>query len=448
MKILIVDDEADIRDIIAFTLGSEIEAEYVFAETGIEAINVLEHEIIDLVISDFNMPMGTGADVYKFILDKNIQTSFSLCSSIMASDHKLFSEGEQFLGQITKPHVFEGIIKILNLYENRKSNQNVQNEDIIKNTSKYSPISFNILRKIKISPVDIYLKINDNKFIKLFNIDSEITINDIEKYEKKKITSFFILKNDVESFVGNILTHGFSLLENKENKYDEEVVLDAHEVIADVLEGFGISKRLIELTDESIKFTIDRFEKNKQTREELHKVLGYKSLYLTKHSVLLAYINCGLLSALPWDSLETKNKMVMSSFFHDVRIKHPGFDESTYIPMNEGLINFKDHPYEAAKLIRSFDGVFIDVDKIIIEHHEKPDGSGLPRGLSASQLSPLSSLFIFSHDIVDAIFKLQRENKELTKQNILVELSEDYYTCGHFSKCYEAFISMELFDEN
>ncbi|HEX7974335.1 MAG TPA: response regulator, partial [Anaerolineales bacterium] len=58
-RILIADDEKDIRDLISFTLrfaGHEVIA----ASNGEEALNNALHEIPDLVLLDVRMPRMTG----------------------------------------------------------------------------------------------------------------------------------------------------------------------------------------------------------------------------------------------------------------------------------------------------------------------------------------------------------------------------------------------------
>jgi len=65
-KILIAEDERDIRDLIAFTLrfaGYEV----ITANNGEEAVSLTLKEIPDLVITDVRMPKMTGYDACKLI---------------------------------------------------------------------------------------------------------------------------------------------------------------------------------------------------------------------------------------------------------------------------------------------------------------------------------------------------------------------------------------------
>jgi len=58
-KILIAEDERDIRDLITFTLGFA-GYEVVAAANGEEAVNLARQEIPDLVLMDVRMPRMTG----------------------------------------------------------------------------------------------------------------------------------------------------------------------------------------------------------------------------------------------------------------------------------------------------------------------------------------------------------------------------------------------------
>ena len=227
---------------------------------------------------------------------------------------------------------------------------------------------------------------------------------------------------------------------------EETKVIDAHSVIMNTVRVLGLSDRIVRATENSVNLALDTFEKNKNFNDVYAKIFGNEKLYLTKHSIALSYITCGIISKLPWDSIECRNKLVMSSFLHDVTINTPEFNEgSSSLEEQDSLINFRDHPKEAVELIKSYKEIPADVDQIIIDHHEKPDGSGTPRGLTASQLKPLASVFIFSHDIVDAIFSIEEQKLEFKLENVLSLLNKDSYSIGHFKKCYEALEQLEIF---
>jgi HD-GYP domain len=227
---------------------------------------------------------------------------------------------------------------------------------------------------------------------------------------------------------------------------EETKIIDAHNVIMKTVKNFGFSDKIVRATENSVKVALETFQKVKKFDSVYNRIFKNERSYLTKHSVALSYVTCGIISKLAWDSMENRNKLVMSSFLHDVTINVPVLDEEVLTESEmEHLVNFKDHPSEAVELIKKYKNIPADVDQIILDHHEKPDGSGLPRGLTANQLKPLASIFIFSHDVVEAIFKLESESLAFTTQNVLSKLDKEYYSVGNFKKCYQALEQLELF---
>jgi len=67
MKVLVVDDFATMRRIITNVLRQIGFENIVEAEDGVKALQVLEQDSIDFVITDWNMPEMSGLDLLKAI---------------------------------------------------------------------------------------------------------------------------------------------------------------------------------------------------------------------------------------------------------------------------------------------------------------------------------------------------------------------------------------------
>jgi CheY-like chemotaxis protein len=70
-KILIVDDEEDLREILEFHVESNFDNPIVFAHNGAHAVDVLNSDDdIGLIVCDYSMPVENGA----FVFNHNINT--------------------------------------------------------------------------------------------------------------------------------------------------------------------------------------------------------------------------------------------------------------------------------------------------------------------------------------------------------------------------------------
>ncbi|MBI3544350.1 MAG: HD domain-containing protein, partial [Deltaproteobacteria bacterium] len=100
----------------------------------------------------------------------------------------------------------------------------------------------------------------------------------------------------------------------------------------------------------------------------------------------------------------------------------------------EEINRFRNHPIAAADVVRKFSEVPPDVDTIITQHHERPDGTGFPRGSTASYISPLACVFILAHDFVDYVF----DHREKASFEAFLESVERQNLGGNFTKIVDS----------
>ena len=79
----------------------------------------------------------------------------------------------------------------------------------------------------------------------------------------------------------------------------------------------------------------------------------------------------------------------------------------------------------------------IDLDKILLNHHEKYDGTGFPHGIGWSKLPFLSTVFIVAHEFIIHMHKSDFSEGEMVK---FIELKKGEYLEGNFK---EVIIALE-----
>lgn len=65
MRVLFVDDEDDIRELIEFAIMTEDDIEPTFAGTGLDAIATMETQTFDVIMLDVMMPPPDGMEVLR-----------------------------------------------------------------------------------------------------------------------------------------------------------------------------------------------------------------------------------------------------------------------------------------------------------------------------------------------------------------------------------------------
>ena len=84
-SILVVDDEAPIRDLLSQALGGH-NRRILTAQNGLEALDVLESSKVDLILLDLKMPELDGAETFGKIRARGIDTPVILITGFPESE--------------------------------------------------------------------------------------------------------------------------------------------------------------------------------------------------------------------------------------------------------------------------------------------------------------------------------------------------------------------------
>ncbi len=126
----------------------------------------------------------------------------------------------------------------------------------------------------------------------------------------------------------------------------------------------------------------------------------YKWVYT--HSVNVALISLMMADRLGLDE-EQQETLAIGALLHDVgklRIPRAILEKESSLS-NEEMALMKKHSEFGLKLVAAC-GLPQEITDVIIQHHERLDGSGYPYGLQAGQISRLAEITMIA-DVIDAI---------------------------------------------
>ena len=107
LRILYVDDDPQYHSLVAMAIKQRLGIDIELASSGYEAIELLNQgERYSMIVSDYMMPNGNGADLFKHLTDNKIFSLFILFTG-HDDDAELRSQfpGNMFLGMVSKAKV-------------------------------------------------------------------------------------------------------------------------------------------------------------------------------------------------------------------------------------------------------------------------------------------------------------------------------------------------------
>lgn len=415
MRVLYAEDNEEIREILTLRFKSLTKGEVITCDNGQEAIGVLEGGVhVDLIVSDHFMDGGTGLDLYLFVKRMKLNIPFILMTGAKDIEELGFGnflEDNPLNKLITKPPKMpllkEAILNVMSSGEE-------QPDGLPQSENGHVPIRLKILYRSDFAPTDIYIKIRDGHFVKIYNSKDELGEEDIAKYERKNIETMYIREEELNKFLEPymiILMKIFAEeIEQEENKVFEKQ-LEAQEIIHSQLKSSGMTEEAMELAKSLVENNIKMGAKSPKIGTLIKQMMG-KADFLYEHSLMTAYISGLILSDLTWDSQDTQFKLYLASMFHDMSLD--GSSAMKDMELN-GIISgkhsendierFLNHPLESSNFIHEFREIPPDTNVIIAQHHELPEGKGFPKKLLSARTFPLSRVFIVSHFLVDYIYK-------------------------------------------
>lgn len=308
---------------------------------------------------------------------------------------------------------------------------------------EFVPMKPSVLSGVSPVRVDIYLRLGKNRFVRIFRKGEEFESGDIEKYcSEKKIDTLYIRKAQNSELLQNTQNNLESLITKKNLTEDQAdtAVSASLEAMRSMVERAGFTPEAQSIAKSSVALTLKVLGTRPKLESILSRMQKDDGKYITSHSLMLGKVACALAFRIQWNSAATYLKLTLASFLHDLPLrdnKLAAFDslvdaQRSKLFKDSDLHHYKLHPMAAAEYARQFNEIPGDVDTILMQHHEKPDGTGFPRGLSAKQISPLSCLFIVAHDLLHYTTS-QPQNADLS---LFFKQNETKYSTGNFRKIF------------
>jgi response regulator RpfG family c-di-GMP phosphodiesterase len=436
MKFLIVNNKEEVRDILSVLISSKYDLQIFHAVDGRHALEIYKEEgPFDLVLSGFNMPHQNGADVYNEIR-KDGNTPFLLTSNNNDSFKKL-STNLVYFEEISEP--FEDT----ELYE--KIERLISHKTVSNKTITYMPISIELLEKIEMPGVPLYIKLNSEQYIKVLNEDAHFSHYELLRFKNKNLSELYVESSEVKNLISNFRKNIFSKADWDNIDIAEAInklQLD-WSILLESAKSFGWPASHTQLAQQNIARTLTLINKNVELKKVFERLKSpYSKNNIAEHCYSLVLLTTEILKELSWNSESTLQKMTFACLLHDMELTNNLFISKQDLLMSGHLANelnqqsnYKifNHTILASQFAAKWSSCPADVDKLILQHHEKFDGTGFPQKLNFLTLFPLAAVFIISEDLIYQ--RLNFPDKNLT--NFLIE-KESYYNRGDMKKIFAA----------
>lgn len=343
---------------------------------------------------------GNGIHVYTEIRKIKPELPFIFLSDINPDELIKLTKNDNHVEVINKPFSSKSFLTEFSEFLNQNSLGQNETE------KKYIDVSIKTLLKIEWIRCPLYIKINTQKYLKVFNANSQFEQKNFFHYHQKNINFLYVAENDfaplVSEFKNKILTG--SLFDSLDLSSVEsfEYSFSVQEVMSTTMKTCSFTAQDRELAEKNIKIVKAILDKNMNLKSLLDGIQD-NSDFGFAHSLIISILSSYITGRYTFKQSFATEYLSLAAFFHDVSLSpfqlknEQRFTNSILLnlPVNKDEITFvMQHPEQSAQMLSQWDICPEPVLDIIRKHHERPDGKGYPNQLKAEDLDELSACFI------------------------------------------------------
>lgn len=187
MKILLVDDEADVLETMGLMLEASEKFNVTKLNTGPLALEHLKNNPdLDMIITDINMDGINGFQLAKVVNETNPKIRIVLISGFVSiiDQIKHFEMGIEKI--LTKPFDMQELVELI---ENPP-------EKVDYPISSMVQLKVETLLGAKLYPLDLYVKLAGEKFVKMFGAGHLVDHNRLKVFQSQGVNYLFAKKDD------------------------------------------------------------------------------------------------------------------------------------------------------------------------------------------------------------------------------------------------------------
>ena len=297
--------------------------------------------------------------------------------------------------------------------------------------------------RFKSVPTDIYSRTDSDEYEIQFLANEEIDKEKIKRLIANNQKDCFLLKEGHLKFINfcikdliRAFRKGFS-----SDKERHICHIQAYNITSQQFKVIGPSEELLLLNKLMFESSFEMMKNYRDLFGLLEEFGPLNYEYRFEHSVLASYVSYSMVKNMNWTSGIAEKKLSLAFLLHDItlttdemaRIQSKNDPEYLALTAEEKEIYHK-HPSDAADYIKYFNGYPLEIQFIILDHHEKPQGTGFPAGKSLGKIPPLSCVFILAHELITDLYATEFNKKQII---ISIKQMQLKYKGKHFEQALE-----------
>lgn len=420
-KILLLEDNDTYRETVKTALQMQ-GYQVTEASTSKLAQNLFGVELFHIVIADVRIPDGTGIQLLHFIKKTR------LVPVILMTGFPEFKDPQEAydLGAIAlllKPFQLDELLKIVT----RILGDTLYNLDESDQDDFYCKIHIKNFISGQNLQYDIYIRINEFKYVKIAKQGDNLTNVQIEHYMSKQVTYLYMQKDDFKKYIGfNVsITKAIKNSNTITKEKKLSFLKSANEAIMTSLFLDGVDQETFEYGKTIVESSLSVITSCEDLMIML-EMLNQQSNAIYSHSLGVSLNSTMIAKAVGWTSPIVATKVMMGGLLHDIgkkEIPEEILNKPRAQLTPQEIQIYESHTIRGAEILNKLAYISSDIVLIAVQHHENQLGLGYPAALKSNFIHPMTKLVSVANEFCNLTLSGPQISEPIKPEEAIHKLS-------------------------
>lgn len=274
-------------------------------------------------------------------------------------------------------------------------------------SKEFLPIGINELVNGVTIPVDIYVRLSDEKFVLVGKAGTQSNVEQFRNYRDHAVTHLWVRRKEYYKLTHQTINLAGIALSKKDLDDTQKTTLVSHSArsVFRQVEHLGVDLETYNNSRQITEAVISLVE-NHKSLAGLFNSLAKFSDQLVSHSIAVSTISVMIAQAMGYQKKATLEKIGMGGLLHDIGLKTLPAElvQKPVAQMTaEEIQIYETHSYKGMQMLQGLGIVPDDIVSIVYEHHENAIGQGFPQRLRDVKTHPLAKVVALANAYANLI---------------------------------------------
>lgn len=276
-------------------------------------------------------------------------------------------------------------------------------------TDEFIPIPIHEFIMGSKTPVNLHIRLGDEKFIIVAKAGSETNKKQLSSYKNKEVLYLWVKKEDYHLLTQQSIAIAGVIASKKDIdfKSKSKIVTAVAKNVFTQLDHMGLGIETYNNAKAITEAVVAMTESHKDL-SSLFESLKSSSDHLLAHSMAVSSLSTMIGVALGFEKKMTLEKVALGGLLHDIGKKTLPRDllKKSLAAMTPDEVSlYETHPYRGMQMVQSLGLVPDDIVSIIYEHHENSLGQGFPQRIRDVKIHPLAKIVGLADQFINLVME-------------------------------------------